>query len=289
MKNKVLWSAVLDILKTAVGCALFALGFDLFLLPGGMNAGGLSGLAMVFVHLTELGTVGTVTALMNIPLFILAGLKIGKKFFVGSFFGMIFSSLFIDLFALLPAPDVEPLIGALYGGVICGAGLGFVFAAGVSTGGSDILVRLLQMKWRHVPIGVINICFDACVAVLTGIVYQDISSALYSGIAIFVSGKIIDVVVYSFDYSKVAIIITKDYEQVTREISEKLDRGATYLYGEGSYSRKRTKVVLTAVKKQQVAQLKELVVDIDPDAFIIVQEAHQVLGDGFIRYTKNSL
>ena len=288
MKKQV-WSLILDILKTAIGCALFALGFDLFLLPGGMNAGGLSGLAMIFVHVTSLGTVGIVSALMNIPLFILAGLKVGKKFFVGSLVGMAFSSLFIDLFALLPIPQVEPLIGALYGGLICGAGLGFVFAAGVSTGGSDIVVRLLKLRWRNVPIGVINICFDACVALLTGIVYGDVNSALYSGIAIFISGKVIDMVVYSFDYSKVALIITKDYEQVAKEISDRLDRGATYLHGEGSYSRKATKVVLTAVKKQQVAELKELVVEIDPDAFIIVQEAHQVLGDGFIRYTKDSL
>lgn len=288
MKNQV-WSAALDILKTAVGCALFALGFDLFLLPGGMNAGGLSGLAMVFVHLTNLGTVGMITALMNIPLFILAGMKIGKKFFVGSLLGMVFSSAFIDLFALLPVPVVEPLIGAVYGGVICGAGLGFVFAAGVSTGGSDIIVRLLKLKYRHVPIGVISMSFDACVAILTGIVFKDVNSALYTGIAIFISGKIIDMVVYSFDYSKVALIITKDYEQVAQAISDKLERGATYLHGEGTYSRKETKVVLTAVKKQQVAELKELVVDIDPDAFIIVQEAHQVLGDGFIRYSKDSL
>ena len=288
MKDKV-WSLALDILKTAIGCALFALGFDLFLMPGGMNAGGLSGLAMVFVHLTNFGSVGTLTALLNVPLFILAGMKIGKKFFVGSFLGMAFSSLFIDLFAFLPVPNVEPLIAAIYGGVICGAGLGFVFAAGVSTGGSDIIVRLLKLKYRHVPIGVISMCFDAAVAVLTGVVYQDVNSALYTGIAIFISGKIIDMVVYSFDYSTVALIITKDYEQIAQTISDRLERGATFLHGEGTYSRKETKVVLTAVKKQQVAELKELVVEIDPDAFIIVQEAHQVLGDGFIRYSKDSL
>lgn len=288
MKSKA-WSVVLEILKTAVGCALFALGFDLFLLPGGMNAGGLSGLAMVFVHLTDLGSVGTITALLNIPLFIFAGMKIGKKFFVGSLLGMLFSSVFIDLLAAVPVPEVEPLLGALYGGLICGAGLGFVFAAGVSTGGSDIIVRLIKLKYRHVPIGVINMFFDAAVAVLTGIVYRDVNSALYTGIAIFVSGKIIDMVVYSFDYSKVALIITKEYEQVAQVISDKLERGATFLHGEGTYSRKATKVVLTAVKKQQVAELKELVVNIDPDAFIIVQEAHQVLGDGFIRYSKDAL
>lgn len=288
MKNKVC-SVALDIIKTAIGCALFALGFDLFLLPGGMNAGGLSGLAMIFVYLTDFASVGTVTALLNIPLFILAGMKIGKKFFLGSLMGMVFSSVFIDLFALLPVSEAEPLLGAIYGGVICGAGLGFVFAAGVSTGGSDIIVRLLKLRYRHVPIGVISMSFDAFVVVLTGIVFRDVNAALYTGIAIFVSGKIIDGVVYSFDYSKVALIITKDYEQVAQVISDKLERGATYLHGEGTYSRKATKVVLTAVKKQQIAELKELVVDIDPDAFIIVQEAHQVLGDGFIRYSKDSL
>ena len=288
MKNKV-WSTLLDVIKTAIGCALFALGFDMFLMPGGMNAGGLSGLAMVFTHVTNIGSVGFITALLNIPLFFLAGMKIGKRFFVGSLLGMLFSSVFIDLFAMLPALQVEPLIGAVYGGLICGAGLGFVFAAGVSTGGSDIIVRLLKLKWRHVPIGVISICFDACVAILTGIVYRDVNSALYSGIAIYITGKIIDVVGYSCDYSKVALIITKEYEQVAQVISDKLERGATYLYGEGTYSRKETKVVLTAVKKQQVAELKELVVGIDPDAFIIVQEAHQVLGDGFIRYSKDAL
>lgn len=288
MKNRV-WGLVLDILKTAMGCALFALGFDLFLEPGGMNAGGLSGLAMVFVHVTELGSVGLLTALLNIPLFIIAGMKIGKKFFVGSFVGMAFSSLFIDLLAMFPVPEVEPLLGAVYGGLICGVGLGFVFAAGVSTGGSDIIVRLLKLKYRHVPIGVISMCFDAVVAILTGLVYRDVNSALYTGIAIFITGKIIDMVVYSFDYSTVALIITKDYEAVAQTISDKLERGATYLHGEGTYSQKATKVVLTAVKKQQVADLKELVVDIDPDAFIIVQEAHQVLGDGFIRYSKDAL
>lgn len=288
MKNRV-WGLVLDILKTAMGCALFALGFDLFLEPGGMNAGGLSGLAMVFVHVTGLGSVGLLTALLNIPLFIIAGMKIGKKFFVGSFVGMAFSSLFIDLLAMFPVPEVEPLLGAVYGGLICGVGLGFVFAAGVSTGGSDIIVRLLKLKYRHVPIGVISMCFDAVVAILTGLVYRDVNSALYTGIAIFVSGKIIDMVVYSFDYSEVALIITREYDRVAQDISDKLERGATFLHGEGTYSRRETKVVLTAVKKQQLAELKELVVEIDPDAFIIVQEAHQVLGDGFIRYSKDSL
>ena len=278
-----------DFLVTAVGCGLFGFGFSLFLVPYGLNAGGLTGLAMVLNHVTGFATVGMVSAIMNVPLFVVAGVKIGKKFFVGSLLGMALSSVFIDLFALIPAPELEPLVGALYGGTICGVGLGFIFAAGVSTGGSDIIIRLLKLRWRNVPIGVISMGFDACVAVLTGLVYQDVAAALYSGVAIFITGKVIDVVVYRFDYSKVALIITEHYEQVVEVISAKLDRGATYLHGEGSYSHKQTKVVLTAIKRQQLAELKELVTALDPNAFIILQEAHQVLGDGFSRYSKDSL
>lgn len=279
----------LSVAKAIFGCAMFGLGFNLFLVPNGLNAGGISGLSMVLVHLLGVGTIGTVTAIINLPLFALAGLKVGKKFFFGSLFGMAFSSLFLDLFSTIPCPETDPLVAALYGGVMCGIGLGVVFAEGFSTGGSDIIVRLLKMKWQHVPIGMINICFDLIVAALTGLIFHDISRALYSGVAIYLTGTVIDAVVYRFDYSKVALIVTKHYEEVAKMVTKELDRGVTYLNGEGYYSGIETKVVLTAVKKQQLAELKRLVVEIDPDAFIIVQEAHQVLGDGFSRYSKDAL
>lgn len=275
--------------KIVFGCILFALSFDLFLEPNEVNAGGISGLAMVAVELLGFGSVGLITAILNLPLFALGGAKIGRKFFVGSLIGMIASSAMLDLFAVLPAVKVEPLMAALYGGVLCGIGLGIVFAAGASTGGSDIIVRLLKLRYQNVPIGTINICFDLLVVSLTGLVFRDISRALYSGVTIFVCGQVIDAVVYRFDYSKVALIISGQYEQIARQIGVKLDRGATFLNGEGSYTGKQTKVVLTVVKKQQVAELKRLVVEIDPDAFIVVQEAHQVLGEGFARYSRDAL
>ena len=283
------WKDIAWFLGTIGGSAIFALGFSMFLEPYGMSPGGISGLAMVLVHLLKVGSVGTLSILINLPLFLLGGLKIGKRFFAGSLIGMLLSSVLIDLFAGLPIPEVEPLVGVLYGGGLCGLGLGLVFVIGSSTGGSDILVRLLKLRWRNVPIGQIALYFDIFVVILTGIVYRDITSALYTGLAVFVTSQVVDMVVYRFDFSKVALIITKEHEQVAREISDKLERGATFLYGEGSYSGRQTKVVLTAVKKQQLAELKDLVVAADPDAFIIVQEAHQVLGDGFSRHSKDSL
>ena len=286
---KAAWNKFGWIFATVGGSAVFALGFALFLQPNDMNAGGISGLAQVIVELLDFGSVGLLSVIINLPLFLLGGLKIGRKFFAGSALGMLLSSLLIDVFALIPFPVLEPLVAALYGGVLCGLGLGVVFVSGTSTGGSDILVRLLKLRMRNVPIGQISMGFDVVVVILTGLVFGDVTKALYTGVAVFVTGQVIDAVVYRFDYSKVALIISPCYEQIAEEIGTGLDRGATYLHGEGSYSRKGTKVVLTAVKKQQVTELKDLVTKIDPDAFIIVQEAHQVLGDGFARYSKDSL
>lgn len=287
-KQKVLQAGLL-FLKIVFGCSLFSLGFNLFLVKNDLNAGGISGLSMLFVALTHTGTVGVVTAILNLPLFVIGGWKLGKRFFLSSLLGMLINSFLIDAFANIPVPDIEPLLAVLYGGVMCGLGLGFVFSTGASTGGSDIVVLLLKLKYRHVPIGTVNAFFDAFVVLLTGLTFMDASRALYSGIAVFVTGKVIDVVVYRFDYSKVALIISGKYEEIAKAIDTKLDRGATFLKGEGCYTGKDTKVILTAVKRRQIADLKQLVVDIDPNAFIIVQEAHQVLGDGFSRYSKHSL
>ena len=275
--------------KIVLGSAIFALGFDLFLGPNDLNAGGVSGISMILVHLLGFGSVGTVTMLINLPLFIIGGLKIGRKFFLGSLAGMVSSSVLLDMFAMVPAVQVEPLVAALYGGVLCGLGLGTVFATGASTGGSDIVVRLLKMKYRNVPIGTINMFFDLSVATLTGIVYWDITKALYSGIAIFITGKIIDAVVYRFDYSKVVLIISEHYEQIADFVMRELDRGATYLEGTGTYSGNPRTVVMTVVKPAQIADLKEAVMAMDPKAFLVVQDAHQVLGEGFAHYSRESL
>jgi len=277
------------IVTTILGCAIFAAGFDLFLMPNELNTGGVSGLSMVIRELIGFGGVGTIQILINVPLFLLGGLKIGKKFFVGSLLGMLSFSVFIDLFTMLPVPQTEPLLGVLYGGVLCGFGAGVVFASGASTGGSDIVVRLLKLRFRDVPVGQICLCIDLCVAVLTGIVFGDVTKTLYTGITVFVTSRVVDAVIYRFDYSKVVLIISAEHERIAQQIGEKLRKGTTFLYGQGSYSGKDTKVVLTAVKRQQMAELKELVTQIDPAAFIIVQEAHQVLGDGFARYSKDSL
>ena len=153
---KKLWKKAGWIVETLAGSALFAAGFSLFLQPNDLNSGGVSGLAMVIIHFLNFGSVGTLTILINLPLFILGGVKVGRRFFFGSLLGMVTSSVLIDAFALIRMPPMEPLIGVIYGGVLCGLGLGLVFVCGSSTGGTDILARLLKLHYRNVPIGTIT-------------------------------------------------------------------------------------------------------------------------------------
>lgn len=292
MKN--FWSKFGWIVTTILGSFIFGAGYAIFLGPNDLNAGGISGLAAIIVQLINpngtipLVSVGTLTILINLPLFAIGGVKIGKRFFFGSLLGLGVSSLAIDY---LPIGLVlgNPLLAALYGAVVTGFGLGLVFMSGTSTGGSDIVVRLVKLKARNTNIGVIAMAFDVFVVFLTGLVFKNVENALYTGIAAFMCSKVIDMVVYGFDNTKTALIITKEYEKVAQAINHKLRRGATFLYSQGTYSLNEGKVVLVAVYPRQVAELKELVIHIDPRAFIIVQDAHQVLGENFATYSKDSL
>ena len=286
---KTIWKKTGWVLLTALGSAAFALGFAIFLEPNDINTGGISGLAQALAHILGLRNVGTLTMLLNLPLFLLGGFRVGKRFFVGSLLGTLVSGTLIDVFSLISICPQDTLVSGIYGGLFCGLGIGIVFAAGTSTGGSDIAVRLLKQRYRNVPIGIISTAFDIGVVILTGIVFRDISRALISGVVVFITGRVMDVVIYRFDYSKVAFIISDRAEQIAKDICDKLDRGVTFLHGQGYYSGQEKKVVLTVVKKRQLAELKELVMDLDKDAFVIVQEAHQVLGDGFSHYSKDAL
>lgn len=281
-----------NILMIFFGSTLFALGFDLFLEPSGINCGGVSGIAMLVVYATRVEwlTVGILSAMINIPLFFFGYRQIGKYFFFGSMFGMLISSVGFDLFAkILPVVPMDPLIAAIFGGVAVGAGLGVVFLAGASTGGTDIVARLLKLRFRNFPIGKLMLSMDLLIAVATGIVYRQFTNTLYSVITLYLSSVVLDKVVYGMDFSKVALIISDKYEDIATAIDGKLDRGVTLLQGQGFYKRSDKYVLLSAVKKKQLAQLKELVMDIDPDAFIILQDAQQVLGDGFKRYDRFEL
>lgn len=278
-----------NILLIALGCAMFALGFDLFLQVHHINVGGVSGIGQILTEVLGIGSVALWSVVINVPLFLVAIRNVGRNFFLGSLTGMLLSNLFLTLFSYLPAPETEPLLAALYGGVLAGGGLGLVFTAGASTGGTDVLARLLRPKFPGLPIGRIMLFLDLAVIALTAAAFRDINKALYCAVTLYVSSIALDAVVYGLDFSTVAMIVSDEYETIGRAICRRLDRGVTVLDGRGFYSQKDKQVLLCAVKKRQTAELKRLVTDIDPDAFVILQQSHQVLGEGFKRYSTNDL
>ena len=288
MKQK-LFVGIKRMIWITVGSAIFALGFDIFLMPHQFGAGGVSGLAVIINAFAPFLSVGVISLIVNIPLFIAGYRTIGRKFFWGSLAGMLISSVLIDAFAFLPIISTEPLLGAIFGGLLVGGGCGIVFMQGASTGGVDIAARLLKRKFLELPIGKLMLMVDMCIAILTGIAFRDLNKVLYCIVALFVCSEATDAVVYRLDYSYAAIIITDLDASVRDAIDEKLVRGCTYLKGEGSYTHQEKNVIFCAIKRQQIAELKEIVMNVDPNAFLVLQEAHQVLGEGFERYSKNRL
>lgn len=285
MKRERLWKELRSVGMIALGCAAFAFGFDLFLDPHQINVGGISGLAMVLREILGFGSIGVLSALINVPLFLISYRTLGKRFFWGSLLGTAFTSLFLDLFALLPVPETDMLLGALYGGILSGVGLGLVFLAGASTGGSDILAKLLRQKFRKLKLSRLMLIVDVAIVTLTGIVFRDISKALYSAIPLYVCSVVMDGVIYGLDYSSMALIISDRYTEIVQEIAVKLDRGATLLEAHGAYRGDSRQVIMCAIRRRQVTELKDIVSQLDPTAFMILQDAHQVLGEGFMRYS----
>lgn len=288
MNGKTIWREVRFLGLILFGSACYAIGFDLFLMLHQVNAGGVSGASMLIcAALGWDGGVGILTLGINVPLFLLGYRYLGKRFFAGSIVGTIATSAFIELFARIPAPQTDIMLGVLYGGVLVGLGLGVVFYAGASTGGVDIIASLLRKKFRSISVGNLMLAVDSAVIILTGVVYRDINKTLYSALTLFLCTTVLDAVIFGLNDSTVALIISDSYAAIAREIEDKLARGVTMLSGYGGYTGAEKMVLLVAVRKQQTTQLKMLVERIDPEAFLILQRSHQVLGNGFGRYSDN--
>lgn len=270
-----------------LGCVLFALSFDLFLDPSRIAPGGVSGLAMVVKYLTGL-PIGMGILLMNIPLQIAAFLKLGKRFILYTAYATVLSSVLIDLWAFLPAFTNDLLLASIYGGLLMGAGMGMVFAGGATTGGSDVISKLVRLRYPHVRLGKIILLVDCGIVAISATVFQDINRALYAAISLYVSSLVIDLIMNGFDYATMIYIISDFSSEIAAKIQDKLERGVTYLSGQGAYEGAPKKVILCTVKRNESAALYDIVHEIDPNAFLIASEAHQVFGCGFSPYRKSS-
>ena len=276
LKNEHLASTV----QIVLGCALGALAYPLFLVPNHIAPGGLTGLATVLNYLFH-WPVGTTSLLMNIPLFIIGYRAMGRVFVIRSLVATVLFSVLIDLIPLPPMTQ-QPLLGAVFGGVLLGAGLGLILRGGATTGGTDMVARMIHNRFQHISVGAILFLIDCCVVLMAGF-FIEAEYALYAVASLYASSRLIDVVMVGLAREKACYIISTQHERVKQEIMQKLDRGVTVLRAEGGYSGQERPVLLCVLSAQEMGRLKAIVREADEDAFLFISDAHEVLGEGFRR------
>ncbi len=278
------WAAI------TLASAIYAVGFNWCYKPNEIAFGGITGLAQVVNALLPQAPVGMMVILFNIPLFLLGWKLLGGRLLVSSLYAMAVSSVFIDVLDLLyQFPSMDPMLAAVFGGVVLGVALGIVFLAGATTGGTDLLARLLKLRLAWLPMGKLLLGVDLVVIVTAAAAFRSLYSALYGLVALYISTIVMDGVLYGMDNAKVAYIISDRSQAITDAVTHSMERGVTVLHGHGAWSGAEKNVLLVAFKQREIVRLKTVVKELDPDAFLIVCNAHEVLGDGFRDYSKHDL
>lgn len=270
---------ILQFLGIAIGATIAASGLVLFLIPNKIAAGGVSGLATVIYYLSGLPTGLTMLAL-NIPLFLLAARQMGIFFLMRTFYGTLVFSAAVDLLSIILKPfTTDPLLSAVYGGLLMGAGLGIVIRSDGSTGGTDLASRILH-RYAHISIGQALMLIDTAVIMTAGIVFN-LELALYGLLSLFITTKVLDGVQEGFGYAKAALIISEHSETIAQRIMQEMDRGVTGLSGRGLYTGQMRETLLCVVHRSEITRLKAVVAEADPEAFVVLSDVREVLGEGF--------
>ncbi len=266
------------------GALLYAVSVALLFQPADLVTGGLTGIAMVANKLIHV-PIGLTIFVLNIPLFLLGMRRIGRPFLILSLLAMGFSSAAIDIIPLFKFEIVaiaeDRLLASVLAGTLSGAGLGLVMTAGGSTGGTDILGLLIRQKTESVSIGRIILISDLVIVAANTLIFHDLTAALYTAIAAYLSGAAIDSVLYGANVAAVTWIITQNPEEISKLLLYQLERGVTMLNGTGGYSGAPQSVLICAVGRRQIGQLRQLVKSVDENAFVIVSEAKEIAGNGF--------
>ncbi|MCI8913182.1 MAG: YitT family protein [Lawsonibacter sp.] len=279
-----------DYFWITLGSVIYSICFDWFYVPNQIGFGGLTALGMILNHISPAVPIGVVVLVLNIPIFILGWKFLGGHTLVSSLFAMVATSVLVDLVAAVHTfQPMDPMLAAVFGGVSLGASLGMIFSKGATTGGTDLIARLLKLPLAWLPMGKLLLVVDLSMLLAVSIAFRSMESAMYGIIALYISTIVMDGVLYGLDRSKVAYIVTSNPRPMAAEIDKQLDRGVTFLHGEGSFTGQDKLVLMCAFKQRQIVPLKALVHEMDPEAFIVVCDAHEVLGQGFRRYQKNEL
>ena len=267
-----------DYALIVLGTFLAALSLPLFFLPYDIAPGGISGISTVLASVLPL-SVGLISFVLNVPLFLIGWRTVGWRFAVRSFIAMSLMSLFIDL---VPVRDVSGnvMLASVFGGVLLGVGLGLVVRAGATTGGTDMAAKMIHSRVAFLPIATILFLIDGIVVAVAGLAFG-LQAALWALISLFVSSQAMDSVIKGFNTAMQFMIISRDSAEIVRRIHTEIDRGCTRLMAEGTYSRLPVGTLLCVVSRTEAPRLKKLVAEVDPQAFVTVCNVHEVLGEGF--------
>ncbi len=265
-----------------LGAVVYAIGFQYFMFPNHIVAGGVTGIAMILNRFTN-WPVGMTVLVMNIPLFLIAWRHFGLDYLIGALVGTAISSVCVDIFASTGiVATTDPMLGSIIGGVIKGAGLGMIYYVGASTGGIDIVAKMLRQKYQQINFGTIVLILDVVIVAAYAFVLQQYQSAMYSLIGMYVVSKVVDLALYGIDNSSLCYIVSEKSEELAKEIiSGHVHRGVTILEGEGAYSHQTKHVIMCVIKRTQIGEMRRLVRRVDERAFFIVTDAKNVFGNGF--------
>lgn len=275
-----LLASVLEYLYIIIGAAIVAVGFNVFLLPNEIASGGVSGISTILYGIFNWNP-GLVQYAFNIPLFIAGVIFLGKQFGARSLVGTLTLPFIVILTADWEPATLNPLLGALFGGISVGTGLGIVFRGRASTGGTDLAAQIIA-KYTGFTLGTSVMLIDGLIVLSAALVF-DVEKGLYALIGLFVTTKTIDIIQLGFSQSKMVYIITNKQEEIRDAIYVEVNRGVTKLPAVGGYTEQERPILLVVVYQTEFTKLKQVVKTIDPAAFVIVSDAYEVLGEGFKR------
>ena len=279
--NQNVLKSVSNIIKILLGSIIFAVGIQMFYVPAALVSGGVTGIAMIINYLTG-APVGVMIIALNIPIFIIALRKYGLRFLAGSLLGTFASSIAIDVLSLVDiGVTAEPFLASVYGGILTGLGLGIVYTTGSTTGGTDVVAKLIRERYPYINFGTMILVLDAFIIGSYAVIFRKFESAMYTIIAGYIAARVIDLVLYGSSQSKLCHIISEHSDVIMTAIVEKLNRGVTVLQGKGAYSGQDKQILLCVVKRQQIVEIKRIVKSIDKSAFVIVTDTRDVFGEGF--------
>lgn len=278
--RKYINKSIQSYLYITAAALIYSAGISLFLDPNGLAPGGMSGLAIVLSHITGWRT-GTWFFLFNIPVVALGIWKFGIKFILSTFYAVAAISVCTNLFSQIGAVTVNPLLASIAGAILVAIGMGIIFKAGATTGGTDIIVKLLRIHFPHMKTGKIFLITDAFIVALSGIIFQDLDKALFAGIAVLINSIILDMVLYGKDEAKLVYIISDSARHIADRVLKELEVGVTYLQGQGAYTNTEKQVILCVLKKHCYPRLEEIVKQTDPCAFLIISSANEIYGEGY--------